>query len=66
MLPTYEAEISKELYDEAMLNDGRFTKEMENNFFTDSIRYGYGLYGTKVFEKDGKYYVRYTTGSHCD
>ena len=29
-------------------------------------RCGYGIYGCRPVEKDGKFYVEYTTGDVCD
>ena len=61
-----EMEIGKEFYDRAMENGGHITKEDEYKLFSPSIIYGYGLYGTSVFERDGKYYVSYSCGDSCD
>lgn len=59
-------EISKEVYDKAMENNGHIPSNMEVEVFGMAICAGYGLYGTRVRETDGKYYVDYTRGSSCD
>ena len=59
-------EISKEVYDRAIENNGVIPGNMEMEVFGPSICLGYGLYGTRVREEDGKYYVDYSRGSSCD
>ena len=59
-------EISKEVYDRAVANNGKITREDEKEIFDISILCGYGLYGTSVMEENGKYYCRYWRGSTCD
>lgn len=62
-------EITKEEYDEIMeASDGRgFVPAcLETKYFDVATLCGYGLYGDKVFKKDGKYYLWYKTGSSCD
>lgn len=59
-------EITKEQYDRAMQNHGYITKDDRNKVFTVSEIYGYGVYGDKVTEDKGKYYVDYSIGSTCD
>lgn len=27
---------------------------------------GYGIYGSKAIEKDGKFFIQFTTGDSCD
>lgn len=63
---TYKREITKEIYDNAMNNRGYITASDESKVFTISELCGYGVYGTKVFTDNGKYYVRYDMGSTCD
>ena len=64
---SHTKEISKEIYDIAMeKGNGHIPGDMEMEVFGASICCGYGLYGTKVYEKDGKYFCDYTTGSSCD
>ena len=59
-------EVSKEVYDRAQLNRGYMAKEDKEALFSESIRYGYGLYGCVVREKDGKYICSYEIGDSCD
>lgn len=62
-------EITKEQFDEIMAasnGKGYVPAELETKYFSISILWGYGLYGTKVYEKDGKYCLWYKTGSSCD
>lgn len=59
-------EISKEVYERAKANNGYLTKEDEIELFDPAILYGYGLYGTHAYEKDGKYWLDYSVGSSCD
>lgn len=63
---TFEKEISKEIYERSVQNRNRIVGKDEEEVFSDSERYGYGVYGTWTFEKDGKYFVRYDTGDSCD
>ena len=58
--------ITKEQYDRAMENNGSICKDDIPAVFTEAERWGYGLYGNSVFEKDGEYFVQYTLGSTCD
>ena len=59
-------EVTKEVYDRAKANRGYMAKEDEEKLFSESIRYGYGLYCCVVKEVDGKYICSYETGSSCD
>ena len=60
-------EISKEQYERAQENrNGYLTKEDMEVVFDESERYGYGVYGTRVMIKDGKYVVQFSLGSTCD
>ena len=59
-------EISKEVYDRAVANNGRITGDDEKKIFSVAILCGYGLYGTSVRETDGKYYCDYNRGNTCD
>ena len=63
---TCTKEISKEIYDKAMENNGHIPKDMEEQVFGIAVLCGYGLYGNRVKEEDGKYYVTYNRGSSCD
>lgn len=59
-------EISKDVFDRAVSNHGYITREDELTVFSDSERLGYGLYGTHVFQENGRFYVRFTLGTTCD
>ena len=60
MLKWYKKEITKEQYERA-------TKDHDaSGIFFDSEIWGYGVYCPKYTEVDGKYYVDYQLGSHCD
>jgi len=65
----YEREITKEEYEEIMEasdNRGFVAAHLETKYFSPAILYGYGLYGSKVLKRDGKYYLWYKTGNSCD
>ena len=82
MLINDTKEISKEVYERAKelyekighqyytVESNRpmytMTREDREKVFDEAVRFGYGLYGAKVYEKDGKYYCYYLTGSSCD
>ena len=36
------------------------------SIFSDWELMGYGVYGAQVFERDGKKWIYYSTGSSCD
>lgn len=59
-------EISAEQYARAQEHRGYLSEADRNDVFSDSERYGYGVYGGDVIEREGKYYVRYSLGSTCD
>lgn len=65
-LYTAYREISKDIYDRAIANGGSIAEEDIGKVWTPADLYGYGVYGAGVVEKDGKYYVRYTTSTSCD
>ena len=58
--------ITREQYERAKANHGRITREDENTVFTDAERWGYGVYGSTVYAKDGEYFVSYSLGDTCD
>lgn len=58
--------ITAEQYKRAAQNRGHITKEDYNDVFTESERFGYGVYSDKVYEENGKFFVWYETGTHCD
>ena len=59
-------EISKEVYDRALANNSQIASEDMIPVFGVCLVRGYGIYLTRVYEKDNKYYVNYSSGSHCD
>ena len=63
---TYTDKINKEMYNRAMANNGVMTNEDMNKFFNPCLLWGYGVYGVRVFEENGEYFVKYETGSTCD
>ena len=59
-------EINKEVYDRAKENRGYIIDSDKKELFPPHLLYGYGVYGAMAYEKDGKYYCSYQTGSSCD
>ena len=59
-------EITKEIYDRAMTNHQHIIEEDMKKIWSISDLCGYGIYGDKVYEEDGKYFVKYWRGSTCD
>ena len=59
-------EISKEIYDRAMENRGYITSGDMDTVFSEAELCGYGIYGAKAAEEDGKYYCHFSMGSSCD
>lgn len=51
--------ISKEEYEKAL-------HEGADSIIGDAIHMGYGVYGAKVFEQGGVYYLAYERGDSCD
>ena len=51
--------IPKEEYEKAL-------REGADSIIGDAIHMGYGVYGAKVFETDGKYWLTYDRGDSCD
>ena len=69
MFNYYTRKISKEEYDAVMTESngtGIMPSKLESQFFSDSVLFGYGLYGAKVYEKDGEYLLDFKTGDSCD
>ena len=59
-------EISKEEYDRLKeLSAGELNAIVKSNL-SDTIRWGYGYYGSKVVEDDDTYYLENKIGSSCD
>ena len=59
-------EITEEIYNNAMNNNGYITSADEIKVFTDTELYGYGIYSPEVTTQYGKYYVTYYRGKSCD
>ena len=65
MVVTSRKEINKEVYDRAVANNGRMTEDDEIAILGAYV-YGYGLYGTAVYQEDGKYMVSFRHGDSCE
>ena len=59
-------EIDKKQYERALNNHNYIADEDEKDVFTVSEIYGYGVYYSRVFKKDNKYYVQFRIGDTCD
>ena len=64
-------EVSKEVYERAKGDrekDGWYpmTKDDQIEHFSESIRWGYGLYNCRVHKEGEKYICTYETGDSCD
>lgn len=56
---TVNYEITKEEYEKAK-------EKGAESIIGMSVKMGYGVYGAMVYEVDGRYYLRYESGSSCD
>lgn len=56
----FKREITEEQYKNAT------EKHDSTDIFSYSEICGYGVYSTRYFEEDGKYYVSFELGSSCD
>lgn len=56
--------ITKEMYDRAV--NGSLSRDDYLKVFDESDRMGYGIYGDKVHEENGEYYVSFEMGDSCD
>lgn len=54
-----DKEITKEEYEQAL-------KEGADSLIPNWLFMSYGVYGSEVYEKDGKYYLYYSEGESCD
>ena len=63
-MQSFTTEITKEQFDKCPR--GFVPPELEPEFFDGSILHGYGLYRTRVYEKDGKYFLDFKIGDTCD
>lgn len=61
-------EYSKAEYEEfkKLEAEKKLNAEFSKNRISDSIRYGYGFYGVRLREENGKYYAILSIGSTCD
>lgn len=59
-------EINKKQYERALNSHNYIADEDEKDVFTVSEIYGYGVYYSRVFKKDNKYYVQFRIGDTCD
>ena len=59
-------EVTKEIYERAKENRGYMTDADKQEIFSPSLLYGYGVYGAKVYEENGKYICHYSRGNTCD
>ena len=66
MTKYYEREISKDIYERAMKHNGYVAKEDKDSVWDMAELHGYGVYDSRVSQRDGKYYVTFTMGSSCD
>ena len=59
--------ITEEQYKEAEKSSSFYmTDEDEMIYFSESLRWGYGIYSVFVSEKDGKYICTWERGDSCD
>ena len=65
-MKTIVVEIEKDLYEQIHAHGDIMTKDEENEYFSDAIRWGYGLYDCQVREENGKYICSWWRGSSCD
>lgn len=54
-----KVEITKEQFEKAQ-------KDGANSLISDYIKMGYGVYGSRVREEDGMYFLEYERGDSCD
>lgn len=66
-------EVSKEVYDRAKARCTNkeaksfyMTNQDKEELFSESIRWGYGLYNCQVHEENGKYICTWERGESCD
>ena len=64
-------EVSKEVYERAKgdrTEDGYYyvKEEDQKELFSESIRWGYGLYNCRVHKEGGKYICTWERGETCD
>lgn len=59
-------QISEDIYRRAKENGGRISDVDVSAVWSRAEQVGYGIYGHKVYEQDGKYFVEYELGESCD
>jgi hypothetical protein len=63
MLPTFTREITREQY---LAHKDMNPMDAANDMLSMALLYGYGVYGFRLYEEDGKYYMWVEHGSTCD
>jgi len=63
---TIEREITEEQYARAVERGGRIAKGDEEDVFTASERFGFGVYNSSVHRRNGRPYVMFLRGDSCD
>lgn len=58
--------ITKEQYERALENGGHIYITDRPDVFSESERFGYGVYSDLVFKRDGEYLVSFLMGETCD
>lgn len=61
-----ERRIRFDIYSRAEMHGGRLKRDDYREVFTPQELFGYGVYSPRVFQRDGKCYVRFYTGETCD
>ena len=62
----YTRKIMKDVYENALANNGLITEADEEKVFSKAELFGYGVYLPRVFKENGEYFVRFMRGSTCD
>lgn len=62
----HRRKIEKDVYDRAMNNGRSLTREDYGKVFDAAELMGYGVYGERVYEENGEYFVWFQMGSSCD
>lgn len=52
-------EITKEEYEKALVSGAM-------SLISDYVKMGYGVYGARIYEDNGMYFLEYNRGSSCD
>lgn len=66
MTSDHERDITAEQYRRAIKNHGLIAEQDEDKIFTKYELIGRGVYYATVYEKNGRYFVRYSLGDSCD